>query len=142
MFARPVKQLEALRSKEHSWRDIKRGDDPLKGLEGGHWEVRAEAEVGSSGAMTLNVRGLPILYDAAKATLSVGKVSAPLALTDGVLRLHVLVDRGSVEVFGEDGRVAISHGLSDGDRERPLSLKTSGTTMRALSAWELGSAWK
>ncbi len=142
MFARPVAELEGLRSKPRTWRDLKPGDDPLKDLEGEIWEIRAEAEIGSSGTITLNVCGLPIVYDAAKGTLSVGKVVAPLALADGVLRLHALVDRGSVEVFGEDGRVAISHGLSGGDRGRPLSLKTSGASARTLSAWALRSAWK
>ncbi len=142
MFARPVKELKGLRSREHAWRDLKPGDDPLKDLQGDIWEIRAEAEVGSSGTVTLDVRDVPIVYDAAKGTLSVGKVASPLGLTDGVLRLHVLVDRGSVEVFGEEGRVAISHGLSGGDRGRPLSLKTSGASVRTLSVWEMRSAWK
>ena len=85
---------------------------------------------------------MPIVYDAAKGTLSVGKVAAPLALADGVVRLRVLVDRGSVEVFGEEGRVAISHGLPGGGQGRPLSLGTSGAPVRSLGVWELRSAWK
>lgn len=140
LFALPVEEITRLRSKGSTWRDLGDDEDPLKGLVGKLWDVRAEGSVGSDGTFAMEVRGLPIVYDAAKRALSVGKVVAPLSLTNGVVQLRVLVDRGSVEVFGEDGRVAISHGLSGGDRRFPLSLKTSGSSVRSLNAWELRSS--
>ena len=39
---------------------------------------------------------------------------APLTSEQGKVKLRVLVDRGSVEVFGNDGQVALSKGASPG----------------------------
>ncbi len=143
MCARPVAELASLRSRAHSWRDLKPGDDPLKGLEGDLWDIRAEAEVGPEGTLSLDVRGVPIVYDAGRKTLSAGKVAAPMDAKDGVIRLRVLVDRASVEVFGDDGRVAISLGMPSGGRGPSLSLTTTeATRVRSLEADELRSAWK
>src|SRR5262249_50106520 len=58
---------------------------------------------------TVNLRGIDLVYDAAKGTLTCKDVSAPLPERwEGVLDLRILVDRGSVEVFGNGGRVAMS----------------------------------
>ena len=94
------------------------------------------------GTIRLDVRGVSIAYDAVRKTLSAGKVSAPLTARDGLIRLHILVDRGSVEVFGDEGRVAISLGVPMRDHGRSLALTTTGVKVRSLEVHELKSAWK
>jgi fructan beta-fructosidase len=146
MFARPVAELSSLRAKSHSWRDLapEAGENPLSGLSGDLFEIRAEAEVGEKGTLTLTARGVPVVYDAAKRTLSCGNKSAPLAGEGGKVRLWVFVDRGSIEVFGNDGRVAISHGVipEDGNRSLAIAASGDGVRVRTLEVDELASAWK
>jgi len=105
MLARPAAELASLRGKTHQFDGLalKPGDHPLPGLTGDLFDVRAEAEVGDKGAFALNIAGTPVVYDAIKKTLACGDVTAPLAPAGQVVRLRILIDRGSIEVFGNGG---------------------------------------
>jgi fructan beta-fructosidase len=118
--------------------------DPLAAVTGDLLEIRAEAEVGPAGKLSLLVRGVPVIYDAGKNTLSCGKHPAPLAPSQGKIRLQILVDRGSIEVFGNDGQVAISLGVIPAKEARSLSASTTGenTRIRLLEVDELTSSWR
>jgi len=148
MLARPVAELTLLRGKTHRFDGpaLKPGDHPLPGLTGNLFEVRAEAEVGDRGVFALNIAGTPVVYDAIRKTLACGDVTAPLAPEGQVVRLRILIDRGSIEVFGNDGQVAISRAFApSGDKPAlTLTLPASGrpVKIRSLQVDELGSAWK
>ena len=62
----------------------------------------------------------------------------------GKIALQVLVDRGSIEVFANNGRVAISHGVipQAEDRSFKASVKGHSARISALDVYELRSAWK
>jgi hypothetical protein len=71
---------------------------------------------------------------------------APLAREGSIVRLRILLDRGSIEVFGNDGRVAISRALARGGEKSGLvgfvpagSADVKLRSMRVLRA-ELGLA--
>ena len=87
-------------------------------------EIQLEAEVDRNAALTLAVRGVPVVVDGRKQTLSCGDAQAPLP-PGGKVMLQILVDRGSVEVFGNHGRVAISRGVipAEGARGYTVSAK-------------------
>jgi len=148
MLARPVAELALLRGKTHRFDSLAltSGDHPLPGLAGSLFEVRAEAEVGESGVFGLNIAGTRIDYDAVKKSLACGDVTAPLAPEGQVVRLRILVDRGSIEVFGNDGQVAISHARAPGTDRPSLTLTLPASEhpvkIRSLQVDELKSAWK
>jgi len=143
VFAWPVPELATLWTKSHTWKDIQPGTDPLAGIPGELFDLSVEAEVGVSGVVTLAIPGAPVVYDAARRTLSCGGISAPLATRSGAIRFRALVDRGSVEVFGEDGRVAISKGRGSREPARPLGLSVTGAgaQVRSLEFHEMASSW-
>jgi sucrose-6-phosphate hydrolase SacC (GH32 family) len=89
------------------------------------------------------VRGTNVTYDARKRRLTCGKHAAPLAPEAGKLRLHILADEGSVEVFGNGGRVALSAGVNPKDGDTPVEMFARGGAARvtAVTVWELKSAW-
>lgn len=55
---------------------------------------------------------------------------APVALDDGLLRLRILVDRSSVEVFAQEGRTVISSGVFPSPASRGLGLYAEGGAPR------------
>ena len=67
-----------------------------------------DVEPGKARTLGLSVGDLPIEYDTKRQELRCGTVRAPLALEGRPLGLEVLVDGGSVEVFADEGRVAMS----------------------------------
>ena len=89
----------------------------------------------------LRVRGLDIVYDKAKQTLSAGKVVAPLAPAEEEIHLMMLVDRGSVELFGNHGAVALSLAHVAPEKETDLTVAGSGR-LRRIAVVPTGSAWK
>ena len=122
-----------------------------------------------AGDVTLNVRGLPIQYDAAKkefaftntvrvenekAAMSkrpptkqqpyrdTGRRTVPAPEVKGVVTLRVLVDRASLELFVNDGAAAASFVVVPDPKNRSLSVNaTKEVKITALEVNELKSAW-
>lgn len=145
MFAEPVDELASLRKRTHKLPDEKLFDatHPIPGLSGDLFAIHLDLHPGASGTAGLNVRGLPITYDIKTHKLSCGDISAPLDPIDGRVRLQILIDRASVEVFGNDGRVALSVGFTPPAENKSLSLFSKGgeAHFRSLVIDELSSAW-
>jgi fructan beta-fructosidase len=141
LFAMPASELNSLVKSEqrHELKIVGGKPNPIQGL-GQLLKVDAEFQVGSTGSFSLDVRGVPITYDAGKATLSCAGVKAPLAPIDGKVKIQALVDRGSIEVFGNDGRVAISRGARPtGDA---LSITVNDAKVLKCDIHELASSWR
>lgn len=69
---------------------------------------------------------------------------APLKLGNEPLRLHIFVDRSSVEMFAQDGRIVMTNLVFPKPTSIGLSLHTSGGRLDnvQISMWKLRSAWK
>ena len=87
-----------------------------------------------------------MVFDSAKKSLVCGDFSPPLAPDGKVVRLRALLDRGSIEVFGNDGRVAISRVVDPKALRPDLSLTVPAgrppIKFRSIRVHELGSAWE
>ncbi len=142
LAARPVAGLATLRTASKTWADPDPALDPLGAHEGDLFEVRVEARVGAEGGFTLTSFGTPIRYDARARTLQVRGVAAPLEPIDGLVKLHVFIDRTSIEVFANDGLVAISRAAPRVAGSRPLSLRSEGARFPAIEVHDLASAWR
>jgi len=72
-----------------------------------------------------------------------GRQTAPLALENGRVRLRVLVDWSSVEVFADDGRTVITDQIFPAPTSGDVRLYARGGTARlvSLEAWPLASVW-
>ena len=63
---------------------------------------------------------------------------------DGKIRLRILVDRTSIEIFGNDGGIYMPIGVIPPDENRSLKVfgKGGGVKVKSLEVYELRSAWK
>jgi sucrose-6-phosphate hydrolase SacC (GH32 family) len=61
----------------------------------------------------------------------------------GRIRLQILVDRASIEIFGNDGRVYMPIGVIPPDDNTSLEFFTKGAAVRVnkLDVFELESIW-
>ena len=61
---------------------------------------------------------------------------------DGIVRLHILIDRSSVEVFGNDGLVVFTERIFPADESLGLELFVDGAQvhLNALDVWTLDPA--
>lgn len=68
----------------------------------------------------------------------------PVALKDGQLKLRLIVDSSSVEVFANDGEVAMTDQIFPDPASTGLSVFADGgnAQVKSLTAWNLASIWK
>ena len=146
MRMNPVKELETLRAKTHKWTDLtlKAGENPLAGVKGDLFDVEVEFEPGADTETIFDLRGQKVVYNARNQTLSCGNVRAPLKPRKGFIQLRILLDRTSIEVFGNNGRVYIPRCIIPKDDNRSLSASCGKGKVKArfLRVHELKSAWE
>lgn len=146
MFAEPVKEIEGLYAAKHAWANetLRPGDNPLAGLEGDLFDIRAEIELGDCEEFGFVVRGVTVAYNAEEGKLTYNGKTADVEPVDGVIRLRILVDRASIEIFANDGRVYLPLGILFEDDQHPLSVFAKGAAVQlvGLNVFELRSAWE
>jgi len=169
MFAYPVKEIKKLHRKKRAYREhvVEEGRHTLLEHTGqaGLYDISVELEVGDAVRFGLVVNGIPVTYSADEQVLRCQDCEAPLKPIDGKLRLRILADRTTLEIFANDGRiympvrmpfakVTISRVFSRSreaflpDNDKVIELKggleafsEGGKTKLALEAYELNSIW-
>ncbi len=144
LFFRPVREIEKIRGRRQAWSDLelRPGADPLASLEGDFWDIDAVIEPGRAKQVGFRIRGKEILYDGKSGSLSAFGKRAPLGAGKKEIRLRILVDKTSIEIFAAGGRITMCFCFLPGAGARPLGLFARGGTarVRALDVWELESA--
>lgn len=145
LAVRPVRELESLRRRTHVLKPQAFGADanPLAGIHGDLLEIEAVITVGDARTVTFDVRGVPIVYETASQRISCLGSQAALVPDQGKIRLHIYVDRASVDIFGGDGRLYLpmAHALSPGDQNLKLSCAGGRAAISSMTVYELKSAW-
>ena len=146
MFAQPVREIEKLQKNILQWKNktLKPGDNLLSGLSGELIHIRAELRVDEARETGFVIRDIPVVYNVQKQELSCQGKTASLKPVDGGIRLELLVDHTSIEIFGNDGRVYMPIGVILADNSKSLEIFTKGgnTEIKSLEICELNSAWK
>ena len=86
----------------------------------------------------------PLLTNGGANSLSSGSLSAQMGLKGGRVKMRILVDRTTVEVFGNDGEIVIPACFIPPDDNTALELFTTGGTARviALDVYPMRTAWR
>jgi fructan beta-fructosidase len=143
----PVKELGALRAKEHKAgpTTLKPGGaNPLAEVNAELIELRAEFTPAMGGEVTFTLRGATVSYDAKKQEVVVNGHRAPAPLEEGVMRLTVFVDRTGLEVFAADGLTYVPMPFTPKATDLGVAAAVRGGDVRitSLTACQLRSAWK
>ncbi len=140
----PVKELDALHQKHQAWSGtVKAGDDPLQGIAGDLLDIRLELAPGDAAEAILTIGDAAVVFDAKRKTVSCLEKTAALEPIAGKIKLQVLVDRASIEVFGNDGKISLSTCYLPPRQHKRVALTTKGgqAMVKSLDVWELKSAW-
>ena len=167
MVQKPIAEIEMLRTKPFHLANTKipgklavAGFSPQKNS----YEINVEIDLANSSDVGFNIgvgsnERTTINYNKVTQTLSVdrtksgltsfsksfpGIYSAPLKLRNNKrLKLHILVDQASVEVFGNDGEATITAQIFPGAKSLGIELYSKGGTAEVIKmdAWELLPFW-
>lgn len=140
----PVKEVESLRYDTKEWKDypLHRGNSPLGAISGDAFDIEAEIEPQDASQIVLRIRGAAIQYT--PEMLRLMDSAATLRPVDGKIKLRVLVDRTSIEVFGNDGVCSISSTFLPPDQDKKLELYAEGGQAKIISlkVHRMKSAWQ
>ncbi len=141
----PVREIDKLIEKEHNWTDleIKPGDNPLKGITGDLFDIRAEIEPAGAKEVVFKIRGVDIVYNVKDQKLTCLGDQGPLIPINGRVKLQILVDRTSIEIFGNDGLFSLSTCMIPNDSDKTIELFSTAnpTKIKKLSIRKLKSTW-
>ena len=110
LFRYPVREIEKLYLKKHKW-NLKK---ILPGIQFNFssfdlLDIHAVIKPDDASGFNFVIRGINIVYDTGKQEISCEGVNAPLKKEkDGSVELRILVDRVSLEIFGNRGMVSQS----------------------------------
>jgi fructan beta-fructosidase len=149
LFALPVGEIESLRETPRRWKslEVKPGENPLEELKGDLWDLCAEIEPGTAQEVGFKISGwtvsVTVKEGAREYTLRNGPLSAQVPLRDGLIRLRVLADRTSMEMFANDGEFAMPTCYLPEDNRKRLELYAAGGTarLRSLEVYPMRSIW-
>jgi fructan beta-fructosidase len=145
LLASPVRELASLRAKSHAIQPqtLNPGENPLADVKGELLDLTSELALGDAAELGFKLRGVTVSYDAKKQELSCNGNKAELKPVDGKIRLRLLVDRTSIDIFGGDGRLYMPMGVIVPPDNFSLEVYTKGGSAKinSLEVHELKSAW-
>ena len=154
LIRKPVKEIEQLHSKHYKWKDKNLipgiNDNILKKVSGDCLHIVGEFDLKTAdnfGFMLRHSRkkpGVELLYNVKRGTLSILGSTMPLLPIDNKIKLEILLDRTSVEVFANDGQAVMSNCFTTDEKNLDLLLFTNGGELgiENLDVYKMESVWQ
>lgn len=142
LFKQPIRELDSLHRAHFAWHGtLNSSDNPLAPVAGDLFDIELVVEQAKAARVGLAIRGQRLEFDAKAGTLNLLGKSAPIS-PGAKTMLRILVDRSSIEVFADDGKVVMSSCFIPSDAHTPpLSLDGDGAKIESLDVWQLASSW-
>jgi len=141
----PVQELKSLRGRTHKIKpqSLTPDTNPLAAIDGDLFEIEAEIEVESAKEISFDLRGVSATYDVAGQKFSCLGSHSKLVPKGGRISLQIFVDRRSVDIFGDNGRLYMPMAgmISPTNRSLGLTIKGGQSSIHSLRVHELKSAW-
>jgi len=146
MFAEPIREIENIHGSKHTVKKmaVRAGEKQLPKLSGELFHIKARFLPGDAKEFGFAIRGTRITYNLEKAELTCRGKKAAIKPVDGKIDLELLVDRNSIEIFANGGRVYMPIGgiLPEDDKSVKLFSEGGTTNLDTLDVWELRSIWR
>ncbi len=164
--AQPVPELKKLRQKHFCANNIALGEEKnniLNDIKGECFEILAEYQISEQDSAEFGIKlrcsvdrnqetvvgyrsdSRQLFVDTRKSGIVEGdRYVCDLELIEGkFLKIHIFLDRSSVEVFGNEGEVSISSRIFPDPTSINIELFTTknGIMLTSLNIWELASIW-
>jgi fructan beta-fructosidase len=146
LLAYPVKELSSLRAAAHEVKaqPLAPNENPLAGIKSELFDLETEIALGNASEVVFRLRGVSVAYDVARQELACLGRKSSFRPADGKIHLRLLVDRTSIDIFGDHGRLYMPMGVIVPPDNLSLEVFAKGGSARiqALQVYELKSAWE
>ncbi|MCW2934449.1 MAG: beta-fructosidase, levanase/invertase [Actinomycetia bacterium] len=139
LFREPIREITKLHGPEHrpTPRTLKSGDTWNLQIPGDTFHVTMNVSIPSGATLTFDINGVPLVltHD------SIACGTDPQTVAGSLSSIEVLIDRTSVEAFGNGGEVSVSQCCLFNTTGLNLSADSGAVRVSALSVVELNSIW-
>ena len=139
IFRKPIDEIALLHNGQDAWTNMVLKDGVTLPLEpwGRLFHIKADVNIPDGARLTFNIEGQTV--ELTSRTIASG--TAPTTVIGRVETVEMLVDRGSIEVFVNDGEVSSTRFVLPD--ENGLSVKAEGgdAAVQSLIVYPLKSAW-
>ena len=140
-----MREIENIRCEKRSWKNVplSPNKNPLDDISAELFEIQTEIELGRTDEVEFILRGLPLVYKPKEKLLLCKCERVQMEPVDGRIKLQILVDRTTVEVFGNDGRVSmfICSPLNPVNTSVEVLAGCGNASIREMTLWKLKSVW-
>jgi fructan beta-fructosidase len=145
VFRSPVSEIASLVTDRSEWRDlsVSPGENPLFEISSDFLDIELEVPLDAGAVFGFRIGGREIRYAHPDRTIScLGRV-ARRESAEPVMRLRILADRTSLEIFVDDGRSTLSFCVTPADPRPSLEFFAEGAPVRvsSLLVRTLRSSW-
>ena len=136
LIRKPVSELELLQDKPDTWTDKNLipgiNQNILKKVSGDCLRITAEFDLKTSDNFGFMLRhsikkpGVEVLYNVKRGVLTVFSTTVPLLPKDNKIKLDIIMDRTSLEIFANDGQVSVSDYFEPDAKSKDVLLFTNG----------------
>ncbi|MEI8224500.1 MAG: glycoside hydrolase family 32 protein [Bacteroidota bacterium] len=141
----PITGIKQLRFASRLWKDvsIKPDENPLSGMEGDVFEIIAEIDLAGSSGFGFNIRGEKLVYSVKEQLLTFMGNQAQVEPENSKIKLRLIIDRSSVEVFANKGEVTFSTIFYPDPSNLKLEFFSTGGLFKLnnMEAYRLSSIW-
>ena len=141
----PVRELSSLRlhSQMIPAQALDAGANALANITPDLVEIETRIAPGNAAQIIFELHWVTLTYDVKSQQLSALGCHSALAPQDGVIDLHLFIDRHTVDIYGGGGRVYLPLAHAGNPADRRLKLTATGGTaaIKTLVVHELKSAW-
>lgn len=141
----PVREVATLRSRDFSLapRLVSPAENPLRAARARAFDLEVELEVGEASEITFVLHGVPVVYHVARKELTVEKITVPVPSDAGRIRLRVLGDRQTLQLFALGGLVylPVRVPIHPENQEFELSVRGGPIRLRSLQLSDLNPIW-
>ena len=146
LYSQAVPEITNAVVNTYSWTNLtlNPGNNPLLGIRGGTFDIRAQFTPGSSTAINFVMCGVQVTYSPAAQQITCNGNTQSLLPLNGTVRLEIICDRQTIEIFGNGGQLYMPiAGTSFNPTNNVLSLTSQGasTVFQSLMVNKLKSVW-
>ena len=146
MFAEPVREISRLHKSSKRWMNgpIRHVNNLLKELSIELVHIHADLMLHEATEIGFVIRDIPVVYDVENQELSCLGNKASLKPVNGKIQLELLVDRTSIEIFANHGRIYMPIGviLAGNSKSFEIFTKDGNVEVNSLEVFELSSIWQ
>ena len=164
LVQRPVEELTTLRRNQLSLKNLPLAAVNEQGLSGNQVELKVAFDLPESGFVEIELlksqdQQTTLRFDIDRQELQMDRTGsghvdfheafpavtvAPLSTSDNRLDLHIFIDQSIIEVFAEDGLLAMTNQVFPSEEALAIQFKASSDDIRVaqLDFWRLKSAWR